>query len=61
MTEIIADLEEKRPAVIMLTFEENEFEGAGSGPPPELAAFLARHYRYAERVQYADLYQLREE
>jgi 4-amino-4-deoxy-L-arabinose transferase-like glycosyltransferase len=61
MTEVIADLEEKRPAVIMLTFEENEFEGARYGPPPELAAFLERHYRFAERVEYAELYQLREE
>jgi 4-amino-4-deoxy-L-arabinose transferase-like glycosyltransferase len=60
MTEVIADLEEKRPAVILLTFEDNEFEGAKYGPPPELAAFLARHYDYAGRVEYADLYELRE-
>ena len=61
MTEVIADLEEKRPAVILLTFEENEFEGAEHGPPPELGAFLARHYDEAGRVQYAELYELREE
>lgn len=61
MAEVIADLEEKRPAVILLTFERNEFEGAESGPPPELAAVLARHYRYAGRVEYAELYQLQEE
>jgi hypothetical protein len=61
MGEVIADLEEKRPAVILLTFEENEFEGAKHGPPAELAALLARHYGYAGRVEYADLYQLRED
>jgi 4-amino-4-deoxy-L-arabinose transferase-like glycosyltransferase len=61
MEEVIADLEEKRPAVILLTFEENEFEGAKHGPPAELAAFLARRYGYAGRVEYADLYQLRED
>jgi len=61
MTEVIADLEEKRPAVILLTFEGNEYEGAGNGPPPELAAFLARHYDEAGQVQYAKLYELREE
>jgi hypothetical protein len=60
MAEVIADLEAKRPAVIVLTFDENEFEGAAHGPPPELALFLARHYDYAGRVEYAELYELRE-
>jgi 4-amino-4-deoxy-L-arabinose transferase-like glycosyltransferase len=61
MTEVIGDLEEKRPTVILLTFEADEYEGARYGPPPELGAYLARHYDYVGQVQEADLYKLREE
>ncbi len=60
MAEIIADLEEKRPAVILVTAEANEYEEAKHGPPPELRAFLARHYEYVGQVEYAKLYELRE-
>jgi len=59
MAEVIADLEEKRPAVILLTFEDNEFGVARHSPPREIGAFLADHYRYAGRVRYAELYELR--
>ncbi len=61
MAEVIDDLEEKRPTVILLTFEEDEYEGAKYGPPPELGAYLERHYDYVGRVQYAELYRLQEE
>jgi hypothetical protein len=61
MGEVIADLEEKRPAVILLTSKLDEPDAAGQGPPSELAGFLARHYRFAGRVQYAELYELQEE
>ncbi len=61
MVEVIADLEEKRPTVILLTSKLDTLGAAGQRPPPALAAFLARHYRYAGRVEYADLYKLREE
>jgi 4-amino-4-deoxy-L-arabinose transferase-like glycosyltransferase len=61
MAEVIADLEEKRPAVILLTSKLDTLDVAGHRPPPELAAFLARHYDYAGRVLYAELYELREE
>jgi 4-amino-4-deoxy-L-arabinose transferase-like glycosyltransferase len=52
MAEVIADLEEKQPKVILLT--------VGRHPPAELAAYLDQHYRFADRVEYADLYQLEE-
>ena len=50
MAEVIADLEEKQPKVILLTVERRH-------PPSALAAYLDQHYRFADRVEYADLYQ----
>jgi hypothetical protein len=58
--EVIDDLEEKRPALILLTLEEDDLESGGYRPPAELAAYLDDHYRYAGRVVYADLYQREE-
>lgn len=58
--EVIDDLEEKRPALILLTLEEDDLESGGYHPPAELAAYLDDHYRYAGRVVYADLYQREE-
>jgi hypothetical protein len=61
MAEVIADLEEKRPSVILLTSKLHELDVAEERPPSELAGFLARQYRYVGRVQYAELYELRGE
>jgi len=58
--EVIDDLEEKRPALILLTLEEDDLESGGYRPPAELAAYLDDHYRYAGRVLYADLFQREE-
>jgi len=58
--EVIDDLEEKRPAVVFFTLEEDDLESGGYRPPAELAAYLDDHYRYAGRVVYADLYQREE-
>jgi hypothetical protein len=52
MAEVITDLEEKQPKVILLTVERHL--------PAALAAYLDQHYRFADRVEYADLYQLQE-
>lgn len=60
MDEILRDLEETRPALILLTFEcgtfATEFPGCEYGPPRELQAYLDEHYTYAGRAHYADLY-----
>ena len=58
--EVIDDLEEKEPALILLTLEEDDLESGGYRPPAELAAYLDDHYRYAGRVVYADLYRREE-
>jgi 4-amino-4-deoxy-L-arabinose transferase-like glycosyltransferase len=57
MAEVLADLEEKRPAVILLTLEEDALEGGAYNPPPALVRYLEQHYSYSGRVLYADLYQ----
>jgi hypothetical protein len=56
MGEIIADLNEKRPAVILFTLEEEQLEAGAYTPPAEMKSYLDEHYRYAGRVGYADLY-----
>lgn len=60
MEEILRDLELKRPALILLTFEcgrfSREFPDCEAGPPPELQSYLDRHYRYAGRLHYAEFY-----
>jgi hypothetical protein len=60
MDEILRDLGETRPALILLTFEcgpfATEFPGCENGPPAKLKAYLDKHYTYAGRVHYADLY-----
>ncbi|MDO8611744.1 MAG: glycosyltransferase family 39 protein, partial [Dehalococcoidia bacterium] len=58
--EVIGDLEEKRPALILLTLEEDDLASGGYRPPAELAAYLDDHYRFADRVEYADLFQREE-
>ncbi len=58
--EVIDDLEEKRPAVVLFTLEEDDLASGGYRPPAELAAYLDDHYRYAGRVVYADLFQREE-
>ncbi|MDP2674416.1 MAG: hypothetical protein Q8Q00_05865, partial [Dehalococcoidia bacterium] len=60
LDEVIADLEEKRPALILITLEEPQLASGGYRPPAELAAYLDDHYRYAGRVVYADLYRREE-
>jgi len=60
LDEVIGDLEEKRPAVILITLEEPQLASGGYRPPAELAAYLDDHYRYAGRVVYADLYRREE-
>ena len=60
LDEVLRDLELRRPKLILLTFEcvpfSHEFAGCESGPPIELKTYLAAHYRYAGRVEYADFY-----
>jgi len=60
LAEVISDLKEKRPAVILITLEEPQLASGGYRPPAELAAYLDEHYRYAGRVVYADLFQREE-
>jgi hypothetical protein len=57
LDEVLDDLEEKRPAVIFLTFEEGDLEDGAYRPPAKLAAYLEDNYRYTGRVIYADLFQ----
>jgi 4-amino-4-deoxy-L-arabinose transferase-like glycosyltransferase len=57
MDEIIADLDETRPAVILFTLEEEQLAAGAYTPPEEIRAYLDEHYRYAGRVGYADLYE----
>jgi hypothetical protein len=47
--EVMADLEERPPATILVTTDRP--------PPPELQALIDREYRFMERVAYADLYE----
>jgi len=56
LNEVIGDLEEKRPAVILITLEKAALASGDYRPPAELAAYLDDHYRYAGRVVYADIY-----
>ena len=58
--EVIADLEEKRPALILITLEEHQMGSGGYTLPSALKEHLDKHYRYAGRVVYADLYQREE-
>jgi 4-amino-4-deoxy-L-arabinose transferase-like glycosyltransferase len=60
MDEIISDLEEKRPSVILFTLEKDKLESGDYRPPEPLDAYLEQNYRYAGRVIYADIYELRE-
>src|SRR3990172_4245659 len=57
LDEVIGDLEEKRPTLILLTPERGEVASGGYRPPPALATYLDQHYRYAGRLYYADFYQ----
>jgi hypothetical protein len=60
LDEILRDLDLRRPKLILLTFEcvpfSHEFPNCEAGPPSELKAYLAGHYRHAGRVHYADFY-----
>ena len=47
--EVMADLEERTPAVILVTTDEP--------PPRELQAFIEEHYRFTEQVAYASLHE----
>src|SRR3990170_3404359 len=49
LDEVIDDLEEKRPAVVFFTLEEDDLASGGYPPPAELAADLDDHYRHARR------------
>lgn len=59
--EVVMDLFEKKPKLILITSEADEFEDMQGEPPSELAYLLKVDYRYLGRVEYADLYVLREE
>jgi 4-amino-4-deoxy-L-arabinose transferase-like glycosyltransferase len=48
MSQIMADLRKKEPAVILVTAE--------NPPPPELADFMREKYCFADKVNYAKLY-----
>jgi hypothetical protein len=61
MADIISDLEETQPAVILFTLEKDKLESGDYSPPEALEDYVEQHYRYAGRVVYADLYQLRED
>jgi hypothetical protein len=60
MDEVLKDLESKQPKLILLTFEctptARDFEGCEAGPPQPLKDYLAAHYRYYGKVDYADFY-----
>ena len=60
MDDVLGDLELRRPKLVLLTFEcvpfSHEFPNCEAGPPAELKAYLAGHYRYAGRLHYADFY-----
>ena len=60
LDEVIADLEEKRPALIFITLQEHQMGSGGYTLPAALKEHLDEHYRYAGRVKYADLYQREE-
>ena len=57
LDEVIGDLEEKRPTLILLTLERDQVAGGGYRPPAELATYLDQHYRYVGRLYYADFFQ----
>jgi hypothetical protein len=52
IAEVIADLEEKQPKVVLLRVNHHL--------PAELAAYLEEYYRFTDRVEYAVIYQLKE-
>jgi hypothetical protein len=60
LDEVLRDLDVRQPKLILLTFEcepsAHDFEGCEAGPPPLLEEYLADHYRYAGRVDYADFF-----
>jgi len=60
LDEILRDLEEKRPALILLTYEcdfwTTEFRGCEDGPPAKLKTYMDQHYTYTGSVRYADFY-----
>jgi 4-amino-4-deoxy-L-arabinose transferase-like glycosyltransferase len=50
LVEVMADLEENRPAVVLVTSKDRPV-------PPELQAFIDERYRYVRQVEYAALYE----
>ncbi len=60
MDEVMQDLQTNQPKLILLTFEctttAHDFEGCESGPPQPLKDYLAAHYYYYGKVEYADFY-----
>jgi len=58
--EVIADLEETQPKVILVTVARDEPGRPERHVPWAFAAYLEEHYRYAGRVVYADFYQREE-
>jgi hypothetical protein len=60
LNEVLHDLDLKQPKLVLLTFEctptSQDFSGCETGPPAQLETYLADHYRYAGRVDYADFY-----
>jgi hypothetical protein len=57
LDEVIGDLEETRPALILLTLDREDLEKGGYRPPAALATYLDDHYRYVGRLLYADFFQ----
>jgi hypothetical protein len=60
LEEVVADLEAKRPALVFITLQEHQMGSGGYTLPAALKEHLDEHYRYAGRVEYADLYQREE-
>ena len=60
LEEVLRDLDLRQPKLVLLTFEceptSHDFQGCEQGAPRELQTYLAEHYRFVERVDYADFY-----
>lgn len=58
--EVVADLEETQPALILFTADNQNIALAEYEAPEPLTDYVEEHYAYAGRVEYADLYTRRD-
>ena len=58
--DLLADFETTRPALIYYTIEDESLAPQEFRPPEPLAEYVDEHYEFAGRVEYADLYRLRD-